>query len=74
MMLTVPIVMYGLMRYQMLSEQGTMTGAPEDVFWKDRPIQITLLLWVLACAFVIYGSPGYWLDYYERLIDSMRVG
>jgi 4-hydroxybenzoate polyprenyltransferase len=74
MMLTLPCVLYGLLRYLMLSEKGTMTGAPEDVFWKDRPIQITLVLWVLTCAFVIYGSPGYWVDYYGRLIDSMSFG
>lgn len=72
MMITVPIVLYGLMRYQMLSEQGTITGAPEDVFWRDRPIQLTIALWLLACAFVIYGSPEYWVEYYGKLIDSLK--
>jgi len=72
MMITVPIVLYGMMRYQMLSEQGTSTGAPEDVFWKDRPIQLTIALWLLACAFVIYGSPTQQMAYYGRLIDSLK--
>lgn len=72
MMITVPIVLYGLMRYQMLSEKGTITGAPEDVFWKDRPIQITLFIWLLACAFVIYGSPANLLHFVGATIDSFH--
>jgi 4-hydroxybenzoate polyprenyltransferase len=72
MMITVPIVLYGMMRYQMLSERGSSTGAPEDVFWKDRPIQLTIALWLLACAFVIYGSPAAQMAYYGKLIDSLK--
>jgi len=74
MMVTVPIVMYGLMRYQWLSEQGTTTGAPEDVFWRDRPIQVTLVLWVITCALVVYGDPGHLLNYYGSWIDSFTLG
>lgn len=74
MMMTVPIVLYGIMRYQVLSEQGTATGAPEDVFWRDRAIQITILLWILSCAVVIYGQPGYWVEHFGSVIDSMKVG
>jgi 4-hydroxybenzoate polyprenyltransferase len=74
MMITVPIVLYGLMRYQSLSEQGTITGAPEDVFWRDRPIQLTLLLWVLTCALVLYADPGSWVNSFGTWIDSYTFG
>jgi len=73
MMITVPIVLYGVFRYQILSEQGTSTGAPEEVFWRDRPIQLTILLWVLTCALVIYGSPGAIVDQFGSMIDSFRL-
>jgi 4-hydroxybenzoate polyprenyltransferase len=73
MMLTVPIVLYGMLRYQMLSERGTATGAPEEVFWRDRPIQITLILWVLTCAFVIYGNPQECVRTLGQFIDSLSL-
>lgn len=74
MMLTVPMVLYGVMRYQMLSERGNVTGTPEDVLWKDRPIQITLMMWVVVCALVIYGHPDAWLTSAVERIDSYRLG
>ncbi len=56
MMLSVPFVIYGIMRYQQLSSQNdSSTGAPEDVLLKDRPIQIAIVLWLLTCAGVLYG-------------------
>jgi 4-hydroxybenzoate polyprenyltransferase len=74
MMATVPIVLYGVMRYQLLSERGSDTATPEEVFWKDRPIQMTLILWVLACALVVYGHPVSWVESVARYVDSFRLG
>lgn len=74
MMLTIPIVLYGVMRYQMLSEHDSVTGTPEDVLWKDKPIQITLMIWVIVCALVIYGRPDNWLASATECIDSYRLG
>lgn len=73
MMLTVPIVLYGMLRYQMLSESGTTTGAPEDVLFRDRPIQITLILWILTCAFVVYGHPDETFRKVGNSIDSLSL-
>jgi 4-hydroxybenzoate polyprenyltransferase len=72
MMTTIPIVLYGVMRYQYLSEHGDCTGTPEDILWKDRSIQVTLLVWVAVCALVIYGNPHAWLGYVTHTIDSLR--
>jgi 4-hydroxybenzoate polyprenyltransferase len=55
MMITVPMVLYGILRYQVLSVRDTTTGSPEEVLLKDRPIQYTIILWVLACMSVVYG-------------------
>jgi 4-hydroxybenzoate polyprenyltransferase len=55
MMVTVPMVLYGILRYQVLSVRDTSTGSPEEVLLKDRPIQNTIVLWILACMSVVYG-------------------
>jgi len=55
MMITVPMVLYGILRYQVLSVRDTTTGSPEEVLLKDRPIQNTIIVWVLACMSVVYG-------------------
>ena len=73
MMITVPFVMYGKFRYQLLSTTRNVTGAPEDVLLKDRPIQISILLWILTSVGVIYG----WIPYTVQLIvdqvDSLKL-
>ena len=47
-MLSVPFVFYGLLRYQYLSGQE-MAERPEEVIFRDRPLFINLLLWGLTC-------------------------
>ncbi len=73
MMVTIPVVLYGIMRYQLLSERGTSTSTPEEVLLRDRPIQLTLLLWVLICAFVVYLHPRDLVALVSRMFDEMRV-
>ncbi len=72
MMSTIPIVLYGVMRYQYLSEHGDCTGTPEDILWKDRSIQLTLLVWLAVCTTVIYGHPHEWLGNLTHFVDSLR--
>jgi 4-hydroxybenzoate polyprenyltransferase len=72
MMMTIPVVLYGIMRYQLLSEKGTTTGTPEEVLLKDRPIQMTLILWVLLCALVVYGHPRDIVLSIAKFVDSLR--
>ena len=63
MMLTLPFVLYGIFRYQLLSdpqeiarssteEQGGQTERPEEVLLKDKPILLTVLGWI-ATTFTI---------------------
>jgi 4-hydroxybenzoate polyprenyltransferase len=72
MMMTIPVVLYGVMRYQLLSEKGKSTGTPEEVLLKDRPIQTTLVLWILLCALVVYGHPGDIVRSIAHYVDSLR--
>jgi 4-hydroxybenzoate polyprenyltransferase len=56
MMLTIPFMVYGIFRYLQLIQTGHAAGAPDEVALKDRPLQITVLLWGLAVLAVFYLS------------------
>jgi 4-hydroxybenzoate polyprenyltransferase len=56
MMLTIPFVVYGIFRYLQLIQVGHTAGAPDEVALKDRPLQITVLLWGLAVIAIFYLS------------------
>ncbi len=56
MMLTIPFVVYGIFRYLQLIQTGHAAGAPDEVALKDRPLQVTVLLWGLAVIAVFYLS------------------
>mgnify|MGYP005815773091 CR=1 FL=1 len=54
MMLTIPFVVYGIFRYLFLINRHNAGGEPEEILIKDRPIQITVLLWMLAVLVIFY--------------------
>ncbi len=72
MLLTVPFVLYGVMRYKFLSVHSTITGSPEEVLFKDKAIQATIILWVATCALVIYQGPS-WLMHLSDILDSHKA-
>lgn len=71
MMLTLPFVLYGILRYQVLSTTKTLTGTPEEVLLKDRPIQLSILLWVLTSIGVVYNWIPSGLESLVKSIDSL---
>ena len=54
MMLTIPFVIYGIFRYLSLLQIKKMGGEPEELLLKDRPLQITILLWAITVMVVFY--------------------
>jgi hypothetical protein len=54
MMLTIPFVMYGIFRYLYLIQVKQSGGAPEDLLFTDRPLQIDILFWVVAVLIIFY--------------------
>lgn len=54
MMLTIPLVIYGIFRYLYLIHVEDAGGAPEEIFIQDRPLQATVLLWGLVSVLVLY--------------------
>ncbi|MEH1820458.1 MAG: decaprenyl-phosphate phosphoribosyltransferase [Nostoc sp.] len=68
MLLTLPFVLYGIFRYQLLSdpqeistysdndhpEQGGRSERPEEVLLKDLPILITVIGWIITCFLILW--------------------
>ena len=50
---TLPVVIYGIVRFSMLSVRGTYAD-PTDLILRDRPFQLTVLLWLAASLGIIY--------------------
>ncbi len=57
LMYTLPLVVYGIFRYAMLIGSGRITG-PTDVFIRDRPFLLTVILWVLAAQAIVIATRG----------------
>lgn len=53
-------VIVGIMRYLQLIYVDNDTGSPTEVLYKDRFIQLTILLWILSFVVIIYPPPIFW--------------
>lgn len=51
---TIPFVLYGIFRYEYLVDKKNVGGKPEDVFGKDIPFLINIILWVISVLTIIY--------------------
>ena len=51
---TVPFVVYGIFRYLYLVFRKNTGGNPSEVLYKDRPILLTMLLWVGVTFVIIF--------------------
>lgn len=54
MIFTIPFVLYGIFRYEYLVDKKNVGGKPEDVFGKDIPFFINIILWVISVLTIIY--------------------
>lgn len=55
LMLTIPFVIYGIMRYTQLIYQQNKGESPERVLTSDLPLLITIILWGGSVIFILYG-------------------
>jgi hypothetical protein len=53
MMLTIPFVLYGLLRYLYLVHQRNEGGSPEEILLRDWPLIIDIVLWLTTAATVL---------------------
>ncbi|HYO89900.1 MAG TPA: decaprenyl-phosphate phosphoribosyltransferase, partial [Candidatus Limnocylindrales bacterium] len=56
-LLTVPFVLYGIFRYLYLMHVNGEGSAPDEVLFKDRPLQIAIVLWGVTFLAILY-LPG----------------
>jgi len=54
LMITIPFVLYGIMRYMQLIYEKSEGESPEKVLLSDRPLLISVVLWGLTVIGVIY--------------------
>lgn len=57
MMITIPFVLYGIMRYMQLIYEGK-GESPEKIVTSDYPLLITIIGWGITLLLVIYGVGG----------------
>lgn len=54
LMITIPFVLYGIMRYMQLIYEKSQGESPEKVLLTDRPLLVSVLLWGITVVGVIY--------------------
>jgi 4-hydroxybenzoate polyprenyltransferase len=54
MMFTIPFLIYSIFRYQYLIQVKNSGGAPEDLIFSDRAIQVAILLYGVAVLIIFY--------------------
>lgn len=55
LMVTIPIVIYGVMRYLQLIYEKNQGESPEKILTADKPMLITVSLWMLMVVGILYG-------------------
>jgi len=52
--ITIPFVVYGVFRYLYLIYREDLGGSPTHVFVSDKPILITVFLWLITASLILY--------------------
>lgn len=58
LMLTLPLVIYGIMRYVKIIYEGSKAESPERVLLSDKPLLTSVLIWGLLIVGILYLLPG----------------
>ncbi len=58
MMLTIPIVIYGVARYLYVIYERNEGESPERILLSDRPLLNTVAIWAASIIFIVYGLQG----------------
>ncbi|MBU1024261.1 decaprenyl-phosphate phosphoribosyltransferase [bacterium] len=56
LMVTIPMVIFGIFRYQSLVVRKGEGANPEEILLNDRPLQIDILLWIIAVVLIFKFS------------------
>jgi decaprenyl-phosphate phosphoribosyltransferase len=67
---TAIFVLAGLMRYLQLIYVSEDSGSPTKILYKDRFIQITLILWIATFAIILYSKNLPLFNILRKILDS----
>lgn len=56
LMITIPVVIYGIMRYLSLIYQGSKAESPERLLLSDKPLLGSVILWGFLVIMILYGG------------------
>jgi 4-hydroxybenzoate polyprenyltransferase len=54
MMLTIPVVLYGLFRYLLVTRTTSIAGAPEELLLRDKPLLASVAVWASLAITILY--------------------
>ncbi|OGY29349.1 MAG: hypothetical protein A3F35_00240 [Candidatus Woykebacteria bacterium RIFCSPHIGHO2_12_FULL_45_10] len=57
LMITIPVVVYGIFRYLYLIFEKKVGDSPEKVLLTDRPLLAAIIVWLLTSGLIIYFLP-----------------
>ncbi len=57
LLVTLPLVLYGVFRYTWLVDRGE-GAAPDEILFRDRPILVTVILYAITAVLVLVLAPG----------------
>lgn len=57
MMLTIPLVIYGIARYLYVIYEKEEGESPERVLLSDKPLLLTVLIWGLVASMIVFYLP-----------------
>lgn len=55
LMASIPLVIYGIMRYQKIIYEGSKAESPERVLLSDKPLLVTVGAWAILVVGILYG-------------------
>ena len=55
LIVTVPIVYYAIMHYRQLAQASVLGQEPDRLLLRDRPLQVCIVLWLVAFVGIFYG-------------------
>ena len=57
LVITIPLVLFGLFRYWYVVEELDAGESPTDALMADLPLLATVVLWICACSWVLWPIP-----------------
>ena len=57
LVVSIPFVLFGLFRYWYVVESLEGGESPTDALIKDKPLLVTVSLWILACGWALWPTP-----------------